>query len=85
MFAAVAVPVLLLKPSLGGRAHAILLGACVCAAVGLLDDRFEINPIAKFAGELVAAAIPVGAGRDDRPPDAAAAAPARPRERCSTR
>ena len=62
MFAAVAVPVLLLKPSLGGRAHAILLGACVCAAVGLLDDRFEINPIAKFAGELVAAAIPVSAG-----------------------
>ena len=62
MFAAVAVPVLLLKPSLGGRAHAILLGACVCAAVGLLDDRFEINPIAKFAGELAAAAIPVIAG-----------------------
>ena len=58
MFAAVAVPVLLLKPSLGGRAHAILLGACVCAAVGLLDDRFEINPIAKFAGELAAAASP---------------------------
>jgi UDP-GlcNAc:undecaprenyl-phosphate GlcNAc-1-phosphate transferase len=62
MFAAVAVPVLLLQPSLGGRAHAILLGACVCAAVGLLDDRFEINPIAKFAGELAAAAIPVTAG-----------------------
>ena len=62
MFAAVAVPVLLLKPSLGGRAHAILIGACVCAAVGLLDDRFEINAIAKFAGELVAAAIPVTAG-----------------------
>jgi UDP-GlcNAc:undecaprenyl-phosphate/decaprenyl-phosphate GlcNAc-1-phosphate transferase len=62
MFVAVAVPVLLLSPSLGGRAHAILLGACVCAAVGLLDDRFEINPIAKFSGELVAAAIPVAAG-----------------------
>jgi UDP-GlcNAc:undecaprenyl-phosphate GlcNAc-1-phosphate transferase len=62
MFVAVAVPVLLLQPSLGGRAHAILLGACVCAAVGLLDDRFEINPIAKFTGELVAAAIPVAAG-----------------------
>ncbi len=60
--AAVAVPVLLLNPSLGGRSHSILLGACVCAAVGLLDDRFEINPIAKFAGELAAAAIPVSAG-----------------------
>ena len=62
MFVAVAVPVLLLSPSLGGRAHAILLGACVCAAVGLLDDRFEIDPIAKFIGELAAAAIPVAAG-----------------------
>ena len=62
MFVAVAVPVLLLSPSLGGRAHAILLGACVCAAVGLLDDRFEINPIAKLIGELAAAAIPVAAG-----------------------
>ena len=63
MFVAVAVPVLLLQPSLGGRAHAILLGACVCAAVGLLDDRFEIHPVAKLAGELAAAAIPVAAGR----------------------
>jgi UDP-GlcNAc:undecaprenyl-phosphate/decaprenyl-phosphate GlcNAc-1-phosphate transferase len=62
MFAAVAVPVLLLHPSLGGRAHAILLGACVCAGVGLLDDRFEVNPMIKLAGELAAAAIPVAAG-----------------------
>ena len=62
MFVAVAVPVLLLHPSLGGRSHAILLGACVCAAVGLLDDRFEVNPVVKLAGELAAAAIPVAAG-----------------------
>ena len=62
MFVAVAVPVLLLQPSLGGRAHAILLGACVCAAVGLLDDRFEIHPVVKLVGELAAAAIPVAAG-----------------------
>ena len=59
MFVAVAVPVLLLQPSLGGRAHSILLGACVCAAVGLLDDRFEIHAVVKLAGELAAAAIPV--------------------------
>ncbi len=57
-----AVPVLLLKPSLGGRANAILLGACVCAGVGLLDDRFEIHAVVKLAGELGAAAIPVSAG-----------------------
>ena len=62
MFVAVAVPVLLLQPSLGGRAHAILLGACVCAAVGLLDDRFEIHPVAKLVGEVAAAAIAVSAG-----------------------
>jgi UDP-GlcNAc:undecaprenyl-phosphate/decaprenyl-phosphate GlcNAc-1-phosphate transferase len=62
MFAAVAVPVLLLHPSLGGRSHSILLGACVCAAVGLLDDRFEIHPLVKLAGELAAASIPVAAG-----------------------
>jgi UDP-GlcNAc:undecaprenyl-phosphate GlcNAc-1-phosphate transferase len=62
MCIAIAVPVLLLNPSLGGRAHAILIGACVCAAVGLLDDRFEINPIVKLAGEIAAASIPVAAG-----------------------
>ena len=62
MFAAVAVPVLLLQPSLGGRAHAILLGACVCAALGLLDDRFEIHAVVKLMGEVAAAAIPVSAG-----------------------
>ncbi len=62
LFVAVAVPVLLLQPSLGGRAHAILLGACVCAGVGLLDDRFEVHAVVKLAGELAAAAIPVSAG-----------------------
>ena len=85
MFVAVAVPVLLLQPSLGGRAHAILLGACVCAAVGLLDDRFEIHPVVKLAGELAAAAIPVAAGAHDRPPHAAAAASRSTSARCSTR
>jgi UDP-GlcNAc:undecaprenyl-phosphate GlcNAc-1-phosphate transferase len=62
MFAAVAVPVLLLHPSLGGRSHAILLGACVCAGLGLIDDRFEVNAMVKLAGELAAASIPVAAG-----------------------
>ena len=62
----------------GGRAHAILLGACVCAAVGLLDDRFEINPSSKSRASR-GRRHPGRRGRHDRPHHAAVAAPARPR------
>jgi UDP-GlcNAc:undecaprenyl-phosphate GlcNAc-1-phosphate transferase len=42
--------------------RAILGGAAVIAAVGFADDVFELNAGLKLAGQLVAVAIPVGAG-----------------------
>src|SRR6266480_1233432 len=47
-------------PLLGGLA--VLGGAVVIAFVGALDDRFDLPPGAKLAGQIVAAAIPVAAG-----------------------
>jgi UDP-GlcNAc:undecaprenyl-phosphate GlcNAc-1-phosphate transferase len=42
--------------------RAILGGAAVIAAVGLADDIFDLNAGVKLAGQVVAVAIPVGAG-----------------------
>jgi UDP-GlcNAc:undecaprenyl-phosphate GlcNAc-1-phosphate transferase len=44
------------------RVHGILLGAVVITIVGALDDRFDLHPAVKLAGELAAAIIPVHAG-----------------------
>jgi UDP-GlcNAc:undecaprenyl-phosphate/decaprenyl-phosphate GlcNAc-1-phosphate transferase len=44
------------------RVHGILIGAVVITVVGALDDRFDLHPAVKLAGELVAATIPVHAG-----------------------
>ena len=44
------------------RLKGILAGAVVIAFVGALDDRFDLPPGAKLAGQIVAAAIPVAAG-----------------------
>ena len=62
MLIAIAIPVTLLDPSLGGRRHAILAGALACTLVGLIDDRFALPPMIKLIGEVGAAAIPVAAG-----------------------
>jgi UDP-GlcNAc:undecaprenyl-phosphate GlcNAc-1-phosphate transferase len=40
----------------------ILLGAALIALVGGLDDAYELSPAVKFAGQVVAALIPVVAG-----------------------
>ena len=40
----------------------ILLGAVVVTLVGLLDDKFNLNPYLRIALGIVAAAIPVAAG-----------------------
>ncbi|HEY3190383.1 MAG TPA: MraY family glycosyltransferase [Solirubrobacteraceae bacterium] len=44
------------------RMTGILVGAAVITLVGALDDRFDLPPGAKLAGQVVAAAIPVSAG-----------------------
>src|SRR4051794_29594433 len=44
------------------RLKGILAGAVVIAFVGALDDRFDLPPGAKLAGQIVAATIPVAAG-----------------------
>ncbi|HEY7618654.1 MAG TPA: MraY family glycosyltransferase [Solirubrobacteraceae bacterium] len=44
------------------RLEGILAGAVVIALVGALDDRFDLPPGIKLAGQVVAATIPVAAG-----------------------
>jgi UDP-GlcNAc:undecaprenyl-phosphate GlcNAc-1-phosphate transferase len=44
------------------RLKGILAGAVVIALVGALDDRFDLPPGVKLAGQVVAATIPVAAG-----------------------
>ena len=41
---------------------AILVGAVVITAVGALDDRFDLHPVAKLAGQITAAVIVVEGG-----------------------
>ncbi len=49
-------------PLVENRFQGILVGACVIAAVGALDDRYDLPPALKLAGQIVAATIPVEAG-----------------------
>src|SRR5438270_1568987 len=42
--------------------HGVLLGAGVIALVGALDDRFELPPVIKLAGQVLAAVIVVHFG-----------------------
>ncbi|MCW3034218.1 MAG: UDP-GlcNAc:undecaprenyl-phosphate/decaprenyl-phosphate GlcNAc-phosphate transferase [Solirubrobacteraceae bacterium] len=42
--------------------HGVLLGAGVIAIVGALDDRFDLHPLAKLMGQVVAAVIVVHYG-----------------------
>ncbi len=44
------------------RFKGILAGAVVIAIVGALDDRFDLDPALKLAGQVLAALIPVQAG-----------------------
>ncbi|HEY8467872.1 MAG TPA: MraY family glycosyltransferase [Solirubrobacterales bacterium] len=46
----------------GDETRAILLGAIVIAAVGVVDDILELHPGLKLAGQIAGAVIPVGAG-----------------------
>ncbi|HEY4428741.1 MAG TPA: MraY family glycosyltransferase [Solirubrobacteraceae bacterium] len=42
--------------------HGVLLGAAVIVIVGALDDRFDLHPAAKLAGQIIAAVIVVHYG-----------------------
>jgi UDP-GlcNAc:undecaprenyl-phosphate/decaprenyl-phosphate GlcNAc-1-phosphate transferase len=42
--------------------HGVLLAAAVITLVGALDDRFDMPPVVKFAGQIVAAVIVVHYG-----------------------
>lgn len=46
----------------GSQTEGIVVGALLIALVGALDDIFDLNASLKFAGQLVAAAIPVLSG-----------------------
>jgi UDP-GlcNAc:undecaprenyl-phosphate/decaprenyl-phosphate GlcNAc-1-phosphate transferase len=45
-----------------GESHAILVGAIAIAAIGVLDDIFDLNPALKLLGQTAAVVIPVAAG-----------------------
>jgi len=44
------------------RIGGIVLGAVTMAVVGAIDDRFELPAAVKLAGQIAAAAVPVGHG-----------------------
>ena len=58
---AVAVGTLVLLPDLH-KTHGILIGACVIALVGAVDDLLELGAEFKLVGQLLAAVIPVTFG-----------------------
>jgi UDP-GlcNAc:undecaprenyl-phosphate GlcNAc-1-phosphate transferase len=56
MVAALVLPILLFR-NMDRTLAAFLAGAVIVAATGFLDDIFHIPPAAKFAGEILAAAV----------------------------
>jgi UDP-GlcNAc:undecaprenyl-phosphate/decaprenyl-phosphate GlcNAc-1-phosphate transferase len=58
IFVAVAVAMVVFLPW-ERQTQALLVGAAVIAVVGAIDDVFDLNPLLKLAGQVVAAAIPV--------------------------
>jgi len=50
------------SPGPADRFTGILAGAVVIAVVGVIDDRFDLGPALKLAGQVLAAYIPVHAG-----------------------
>jgi UDP-GlcNAc:undecaprenyl-phosphate GlcNAc-1-phosphate transferase len=51
-----------LDGEIGDRMRGVLLGGALIAVIGAIDDRFELIPPVKLAGQIIAAAIPVSAG-----------------------
>ncbi len=61
MFLGVIVPSVAFLP-LSGEMRGVVLGAAVATTVGAIDDFRRLNWWQKFAGQVLAAAIPVGFG-----------------------
>jgi UDP-GlcNAc:undecaprenyl-phosphate GlcNAc-1-phosphate transferase len=58
IFVAIAVATILFLPW-AEQTQALLAGAVVITVVGVVDDIYELNPLLKLLGQIVAAAIPV--------------------------
>jgi UDP-GlcNAc:undecaprenyl-phosphate GlcNAc-1-phosphate transferase len=58
IFVAISVATVLFLPW-AQQTQALLVGAVVITAVGVVDDVFDLNPLLKLSGQTVAAAIPV--------------------------
>lgn len=58
IFVAISVATILFLPW-AEQTQALLAGAVVITVVGVVDDIFELNPLLKLVGQIVAAAIPV--------------------------
>jgi UDP-GlcNAc:undecaprenyl-phosphate GlcNAc-1-phosphate transferase len=61
IFAAVLVASLIFLPW-NGETRAILVGAALLVAVGMLDDVYELDAAAKLLGQVAAVVVPVSAG-----------------------
>ena len=66
IFAGALVAALIWLPSGYGKSHelwqGVLLGCAVIVAVGAIDDRYDIHPLAKLVGQVLAAVIVVHYG-----------------------
>lgn len=65
IFGAVLVAALLFVPTstvTDNRLNGILVGAAVITLIGAIDDRYDLHPALKLAGQTLAAVIPVYAG-----------------------
>ena len=50
------------QPTVGQDSRAVLVAAAVIGLVGVLDDVFDLPPLAKFSGQVLAAGIAVALG-----------------------
>ncbi len=69
VFAGVAVSLALTYPMLPGRTEAemgrvggLMAGSLIVVLLGALDDKFELSALGQLAGQVLAAAVAVGAG-----------------------
>jgi UDP-GlcNAc:undecaprenyl-phosphate/decaprenyl-phosphate GlcNAc-1-phosphate transferase len=62
IYVGVIVPMVALIQRPDAATYAILVGGTIIAVVGLVDDSFEIRPLLKFAGQLVAIGVVLAFG-----------------------
>jgi UDP-GlcNAc:undecaprenyl-phosphate GlcNAc-1-phosphate transferase len=62
MGSAILITYLLLRPAIAPEVTGILLGAAIVLVWGVLDDRFDLSPVQKLVGQLLAAGLLVRFG-----------------------